>query len=148
MSYHMCRTWPAGGGTRRRGGERRRVALRSRSPRRLAPPGGGGVYCALSPSARGACRVGRECAQSLVKSRRAPRGPRLLLSPDSEPCAVLGSAVPSVPGLGSIWEGGGRDGGGGGGGQTHTHSAFWLGKVLRVTSLWCVSGENKLLCKI
>lgn len=59
--------------------------------------------CVLSPSAWGVCRVGGMC---VCWSWRALQGPRLLLSPDPEPCAVLGRPVPSVPGLGSLWEGG------------------------------------------
>lgn len=54
---------------------------------------------------------------------------------------MLGSAVPSVPGLGLIWEEGGREGGGGGGTHTHTHTRCVLAREGFEGDLcWCTGG--------
>lgn len=91
-------------GRRRGGGERgKKGECSSEESQSLSPHFSRRDDCVLSPSAWGVCRVGGMC---VCWSWRALQGPRLLLSPDPEPCAVLGRPVPSVPGLGSLWEGG------------------------------------------
>lgn len=87
------------------------AALRNHSPRHLVLPGG--RLCAFPIRLRcllsvcvcvwgGWLRVGVK----LCKSWRTLQGPRLLLSSDLQPCAMLGTPVPSVPSLGLLWEGG------------------------------------------